>query len=273
MKQKLQTLLGSYAGALLVSDYDGTLAASDGTIPRQVREKIAAFIAGGGTFTVCTGRTVYGFHAYDPSIINGPVILANGGMLYDCARGTVIRCDGLEAACMPDLQRLCGQFPTASVEFYGKKWVTCLRPSEASRRHFAGQGIRWREIGDLCEVDFPCAKIMAFAEESVIGEMQRFLRAHCPTLGFLPNEGELLEIQQPGVNKGTALLRLAAYLGIDRDKIFAIGDGYNDTDMLTVAHASFAPSNGCALAKEAATYVVCSNDEGAVAEAIGMIGG
>ncbi len=263
--------MGKYDGILLASDYDGTLAASDGTIPPHVREKLHEFLAEGGFFTVSTGRTVYGFPAYAPDIINAPVILANGGMLYDYASSAVVRCDGLEEDSIPDLRNLCDRFPTASVEFYGKNTVTCIRPGDASRKHFEGQGIEWREIGDPSEADYPCSKIMVFADAQVIADIQPFLREHCPTLDFLPSTWELLEILRPGVNKGTALLTLAEYLGVKRENVFAIGDGYNDADMLTAAYISFAPSNGCASSKEAATYTVCSNDEGAVAEAVEFI--
>lgn len=260
--------MGKYDGILLASDYDGTLAASDKTIPPHVREKLHEFIAEGGLFTVSTGRTVYGFPAYAPDIINAPVILANGGMLYDYAKSAVVRWDGLGEDSIPDLQSLCTCFSMASVEFYGKNTVTCIRPGDASRQHFAGQGITWHEITDPSEADYPCSKIMVFAPEQEIANIQPFLREHCPTLGFLPSTRDLLEILRPGVNKGTALRHLAEHLGVAWENIFAIGDGYNDTDMLAAAHISFAPSNGCAAAKETATYTVCSNDEGAVAEAV-----
>ena len=72
--------MGKFSGILLASDYDGTLAAGDGTIPERVRQAIRAFIAEGGRFTVSTGRTLLGFHAYDPELINAPAILANGGI-------------------------------------------------------------------------------------------------------------------------------------------------------------------------------------------------
>ncbi len=265
--------MGKYDGILLASDYDGTLAASDGTIPPLVREKLREFIAEGGHFTVSTGRTVYGFPAYDADIINAPVILANGGMIYDYATSTVVRCDGLEEDSIPDLQKLSARFPTASIEFYGKNTVTCIRPGDASRRHFAAQGIEWHEIADPSEADYPCSKIMVFDNAQTVADVQDFLRAHCPTLAFLPSTWELLEILRPGADKGTALLRLAEHLGIDRKNVFAIGDGYNDAEMLTAASVSFAPSNGCDSAKAAATYTVCSNDDGAVAEAIEKIFG
>ena len=42
----------------------------------------------------------------------------------------------------------------------------------------------------------------------------------------------ILDLMPPGVSKGWALARLAARLGIDRKEVMAIGDNWNDADML-----------------------------------------
>ena len=74
------------------------------------------------------------------------------------------------------------------------------------------------------------------------------------------------------MNKGTTLLRLAEHLGIARENVYVIGDGDNDIDMLKIAAAAFVPANGDPAAKKHASYLVCSNDDGAVADAIEIIG-
>jgi HAD superfamily hydrolase (TIGR01484 family) len=42
----------------------------------------------------------------------------------------------------------------------------------------------------------------------------------------------VLDLMPPGVTKGWALERLASRLGIDRKQTMAIGDNWNDVDML-----------------------------------------
>ncbi len=271
--------MGKYSGILLASDYDGTLAASDGTIPGRVRQAIRAFIAEGGRFTVSTGRTLPGFHAYDPDLMNAPVLLANGGMIYDYAAGTVTELLGLDDGCIPDLRKVCDRFPELAVEMYG--WnpdrvphadTCCIHLNDRSRRHFEGHRIVPREICDPAEASFPCAKVMFAGREEDIAAAQEFLAAECPSFGFVPTKGTLLEVLRPGVNKGTTLLRLAEHLGIARENVYVIGDGDNDIDMLKIAAAAFVPANGDPAAKKHASYLVCSNDDGAVADAIERIG-
>ena len=42
----------------------------------------------------------------------------------------------------------------------------------------------------------------------------------------------ILDLLPPGVSKGWALERMAARLGVDREETMAIGDNWNDVDML-----------------------------------------
>lgn len=263
--------MGKYSGILLASDYDGTLAAGDGSIPSNVRQAIRHFLAEGGVFTVCTGRTLRGFHAYDPELMNVPVILAGGGMIYDYASGTVLELSGLDERTVSGLRKIRDRFPALAIELYAPEDTCCIRLNERSRRHFEGHRIVPREIGDPAEASFPCAKIMLAGAEEDIEAAQPFLAAECPEMEFIPTRGTLLEIMRPGISKGTAVLRLAELLKIPPENVYAIGDGDNDLEMLKAAASSFVPENGHPAAKACASYIVSSNNDGAVADAIGLL--
>lgn len=89
--------MGKFEKVLIASDFDGTLKNDDGIITADVRSAIAYFISEGGYFTVCTGRTYQGFHLYDPSYINAPVLLTNGSMAYDYEKNEPVFVNGIEA--------------------------------------------------------------------------------------------------------------------------------------------------------------------------------
>ena len=78
-----------------------------------------------------------------------------------------------------------------------------------------------------------------------------------------------IEINQKDATKGLALAALAQYLGVDRAKTIALGDGLNDISMLEAAGVGIAMANGCAEALEAADWVTGHCDEDGVARAIG----
>lgn len=77
-----------------------------------------------------------------------------------------------------------------------------------------------------------------------------------------------LDILCATCSKGAAVERLANHLGIDRAQIMAIGDNFNDVEMLEVAGYPVVMGNASALMKRAGWLVTRSNDEHGVAHAV-----
>lgn len=264
--------MGIFSGVLLASDYDGTLSAGKAGIPERVRKAVAYFISEGGAFTVSTGRTYMGFHAYEPGLINAPAMLANGGMIYDYATDTVVALEGIDREAVDELRLIRNAFPSVSIEMYAHRETFCLNVHDKAHRHFTSQDIPYQTVSDPAEARGPWAKIMLGGEPEEIGRVQEFMKENCPNLGFVPTTGGYLEVLKPGMNKGTLLQILAKKLGIKPEDTYAAGDGYNDVDMLRIASAAFVPENGDEFAKACATYVTCSNEEGCIADAIEILG-
>ena len=266
--------MGKFDGVLLASDYDGTLYNSKGEITAEVRRAIRYFTDNGGRFTVSTGRSKQGFHAYAPEYINAPVLVANGAMAYDYAKGETIFTDGVPAADRRVFEAIAERFPEMCIEFYTDDFRSfAIRPDERTRRHFAAQNIGWTELNDLSELPFPVVKIMIGAGERTF-EAQEFLRGiDMGGVRFIPCEGSFIELHSATAGKGSGLLRLADCLGVPRQNAFAVGDGSNDVDMLKAAAVGFVPANGEPLALAAADRIVRSNDEGAVADVIEVLDG
>jgi hypothetical protein len=79
----------------------------------------------------------------------------------------------------------------------------------------------------------------------------------------------VLDLMPPGVTKGWALQRLAARLGIDRQETMAIGDNWNDVDMLEWADQGVIMGNASgelrSMAKSRGWKQAPPNDEDGVA--------
>ena len=75
------------------------------------------------------------------------------------------------------------------------------------------------------------------------------------------------EITAAGVNKGSALRNIVEYLP-DVERVFAIGDSYNDESMLQEAQISFAPANAEPEVLQNVNMTVSSNNDRAVADMI-----
>ena len=82
----------------------------------------------------------------------------------------------------------------------------------------------------------------------------------------------ILDILPPGCSKGAALRRLAAQRGIAREEILAIGDNWNDLEMLEAAGRPVVMKNGAPdlveLAQERGWELAPSNDDDGVAQVL-----
>ncbi|MGN7469128.1 Cof-type HAD-IIB family hydrolase [Brevibacillus sp. SAFN-007a] len=77
-----------------------------------------------------------------------------------------------------------------------------------------------------------------------------------------------LEILPEGVSKASGLAVLSEKLGIDPEEIVAVGDNYNDAEMLQYAGMGVAMGNAPDDVKRLARYVTTSNDQHGVAAVI-----
>jgi len=78
----------------------------------------------------------------------------------------------------------------------------------------------------------------------------------------------MMDVLERGVSKGAALAEWAARQGISRDEVMAIGDNWNDREMLEYAGLPVVMDNSVAELKSLGWAVTESNDECGVARAI-----
>jgi len=113
-------------------------------------------------------------------------------------------------------------------------------------------------------------KLMIIAEPGKIKELAT--RGHAlfnpAEVALTESEPEYLEFLPRMANKGAALQRLAAHLGLDRDAVMAVGDYLNDVEMVAWAGHGVAMGNAMPEVKCVAARVVGDNNEGGVADAI-----
>lgn len=81
----------------------------------------------------------------------------------------------------------------------------------------------------------------------------------------------ILDILNAGCSKGHALERWANHRGIDRSEVMAIGDNYNDIEMLTFAGHPVIMGNASDDLKQNGWTITLHNDESGVAAAIEQV--
>lgn len=256
---------------LIASDFDGTLKDDAGNISKETRDAIAYFIAEGGYFTVSTGRTYQGFHLYDPSYINAPVLLANGALAYDYEKKSIAFFDGIGEEGFAAVRAVRDKFPAASIEMYALDETFAIHLTGDTERHFTDQFIEFSVVDDPSEAKRPWQKVMIGSDHHTSQAIQKMLKSLTDDPSFLPTSGSFIEVLKKGVDKGTGLHKLADYLGVPHDRCYAVGDGYNDVEMLVVAAGAFVPENSAPEALAVATHIVRSNNDHALAHVVEIL--
>ncbi len=78
----------------------------------------------------------------------------------------------------------------------------------------------------------------------------------------------ILDVIRKGCSKGAALAEWAQRRGIRREEVMAIGDNWNDREMLEFAGLAVVMGNSVPELKSLGWPVTLTNDEGGLAEAI-----
>jgi hypothetical protein len=235
---------------LVAIDVDGTLLP---TFAQKISERTARAIKAaqnaGITVAIATGRRT----AYTAPLLEGlglradtPLITSNGAVIRTLGGEPIDRCH-MEARVA---RGLCGL-----LRGFGAVVFTFDRPGRGelvleSLELTQGRISLWVEANrDAIEVVQPLEDALPDGEDPIQGmvtgtlgkmrEAEQALKAsewggscECVRTEYPARDLSILDLLPPGVSKGTALERLAGRLGVGRKETMAIGDNWNDVDML-----------------------------------------
>jgi Cof subfamily protein (haloacid dehalogenase superfamily) len=125
-------------------------------------------------------------------------------------------------------------------------------------------------VEDVTSLTVPLVKFTLFSQPDVLDRVEREW-ADQQLFGHLRmiRSGDLfIDVMHASANKGNALKELAAQWQIDAKDVMAIGNYYNDLEMIQFAGLGLAVANSPEGVKAAADAVVPSNNEEGVYEAI-----
>ena len=103
-------------------------------------------------------------------------------------------------------------------------------------------------------------------ESSTLRNQITVLRTEYPLRGL-----SIVDILNRDCSKGHALEQWATHRRIPREQVMAIGDNYNDVEMLAFAGLPFIMGNACDELKSNGWRVTASNDECGVARAVEQV--
>ncbi len=257
---------------LIAVDMDGTLLNGNKEVTPRTRSAMLAAAERGAAVTLCSGRPMQGLESY-LYLVSGdvPVVTYNGGVVLTARGRKVLFSRTLEPAAAVEIarrglsrgaavivwagERLYVSELSGRTEAYGRlSGSEGLLFGEASLEGIAEKGIVkiiWMDSPERTEEHLACAE----------SEPVRGSRA-------VVSAPPLLEFMDASVSKAEGLRIAAGYCGVSREEIMAVGDNYNDLDMLLYAGLGVAMGNAPEAVRRSAAFVTLSNEEDGVAEAI-----
>ncbi len=265
---------------LLAIDIDGTLLNPQKQITPRTREAINLAHEAGIIVTLATARRYRNTAAIATELaIEIPLVLCDGALamhhpdaniLYTQLLDSYVAQQAVELmvqyGIQPVIQLMNGPIEETWTGYseFDNEWVTrylSLYPEHTLRLNYAN-----------CCIGRPKPlRVVAFASEEVITALTSQIAA-LPCAWNYTQLGSYgvaeLTVMTPGCSKASGVALLAQHLGIAMEEVMAIGDGYNDLDMLQAVGWSVAMGQAPESIKAVANAITTSNAEDGVALAI-----
>jgi len=259
---------------LVASDMDYTLLMPGREISPANLKAAKALQDKGGALTLATGRTSYLTGSYARALdIKIPLITSNGAALFDpLAFKDIYSLDFSEST----LKTLLTLFleNNANATGYSSEGIFFL--PESSRREFIADynntvtddikaltGEITKEVFESKSYPSFNKFLLVAPSEELLGEVKKL-----PGIQIVTSAKDFYDVMPVGPSKGDALLKLADYLDIPRENVFALGDSENDISMLEAAGHGIAMKGSDPEVLKVAEYVSDTCEEDGFAKAI-----
>ena len=261
---------------LLVSDIDGTLNNKLRKTPKVNLEAIRRFTADeGGHFTLASARCSDSLYTHYKNLPDQstPAIVLNGAGIYDFSKGRMLWYNSIPERGRELIQGALQKFPLLEIAIFTPDKIYLVRPRVASRFMMMLDSLTHTCCKNLDEVpDGNWGKVIFFCMPWNKGKIKEYMISQgTEGVRYIDTSIASFDLVNETTHKGTAIKALSEMLGIDEKNIGAIGDYFNDYDMLkSVAHPAC-----CAQAPkelhDICEFHACHCNEGAVADFIAYI--
>lgn len=251
---------------MVVSDMDGTLLDESGLVSKRNAAALKRAADSGAHVVIATGRPIWWLGPVIEAGFTGTAVCMNGAITYDVGAGEILSSSPLHPEPM---QEFVGNLSVhddrfaVAVERIGTDLAACW--AEAHYDHPWADGVFQRVSRDQL-LSLPVAKLLVRSgrDSRDLAQNARKAAGARVSVTYSSDDG-LIEVAASGVNKGTALDRLAKQWDVDPSEVIAFGDMPNDLEMLTWAGHGVAMANAHAEVSAIANEIAGFHHEDGVA--------
>lgn len=255
---------------LIAIDVDDTLINDDKVVTEGTQRALEQAIERGVTVTLATGR----MYASAQNVarqtgLNVPLITYQGSLVKNLIDGSVL----YERSVPADAARKIFEYCERN-ELHLQLYVN-------DRLYVREENDKIKEYADISKIPYtvepdyaklsaePNTKMLIIDEPAYLDELAPIFRDMLgDAVHITKSKPNFLEFTHREGTKGHALKALAKQFGCDMSEVMAIGDSWNDHDMIEVAGLGVAMGNAIDSLKAVADYVTLTNNEEGVRHVI-----
>ena len=261
---------------LIASDIDGTINDKGRRLVKRNYDAIHRFIDEyNGNFTLASGRSPDSMrkHYKRLDIADGKAIVINGAGIYDFAKEEMVWSDPLNEHCIDIVRKTVKKFPFLAFQVISDKVVYLFRPTPSARILAINAQYPIKYFYNFDKIPKEnWYKVIFTGLPPETKMVSRFVESLSNTTENLMFSSDWsYEMVNEDTNKGKAVLKLAEMLGVDKEHTAAIGDYYNDYEMLKQVGLPACCGQAPKGMKNIAKLVTCHCNHGAVADLIEYI--
>jgi Cof subfamily protein (haloacid dehalogenase superfamily) len=260
---------------LAAIDLDGTLLGPDKKVSEENASAVRRLNENGAKVVIASGRRHQNSIRFQRQFeLDGPIIACQGGLIRDGESGNVIEAHFLPQTVAREITKEGASAGVREIYYHLDHLYVAERNNEWIELYESRVGEKTETIADLGLLDGRRAlKIVWYGDPLILEQARpRMAERYREKVDLLSTEKENLEFMPRGINKATALAKVAAELGVRAEEVLAFGDGENDVQMLSWAGAGVAMRHGNAAAIAAARFVSPeASPETAFAAAVGAV--
>jgi len=267
---------------LIGIDVDGTLLNSRGRIPAANLEAITEAVERGIQIVIVTGRS---FFFALPAVATLPeplILIVHNGAIARTRGGDTLTCRLMPRDLAHEVLTATMPWRDCAVVLFDRvldRQMVYDRMdwTHPNRKRFHERNLSIiEEVASLEDALTEDPIQIAYngsvdAMRAVIGRLESHPSAGRLSIAlteYTDRDFSLVDVFGAGVTKGSGLADLAASLGIDRSEVLAVGDNFNDRDMLEWAGAGILMGNAAPEMHAFGFEVTGTNDDAGLAQAI-----
>lgn len=259
---------------LLVLDLDGTLTNSKKEISDTNRQTLIRLQQSGVKLVLASGRPTYGIAPLAETLqlkqYGGFILSYNGGEIIEWSTGRILYKNLLPDDVLPLLYHTCENDGLTILTYDGPCILTENATDEYVLKEAFLNKMQIRRVDNFLEAaPVPLPKCLIVGDPNRLMQTEASLSQRLQgVISVYRSEPYFLEVVPLGIDKARSLAVLLEQLGLTREEMVAMGDGYNDRSMIEFAGMGVAMANAQEPVKQVADYITLSNDQDGVAVAV-----